>query len=253
MKGQTKVFVELRTKANVTEQSTEKLDVKILRTQRVIDKMFTYSIVVIVTLLYINFGAAINVSVIKSILKRPVGPAICFITQFLMLPLAAYGLGIALFPLAHELALGLFFIGISPGGGASNMWTLLLDGNFNLSVTMTTISTLAAFVMTPLWIFTLGKMIFNRANLGVPYSRIAAMAVGLLVPLGIGLLIQRFMPKTTKFLVRVLKPVSLSCNVLLIIFGVISHTYTFQQVSWQVYLIVNYSSQIGYFCILLPT
>lgn len=218
----------------MTEQSAAKLNVTILRPERIIDKIFTYSIGIVITLLYVNFGAAIDMSIIKNILRRPVGPAICFMTQFLMLPLAAYGLGIALFPLAHELALGLFFIGISPGGGASNMFTLLLDGNFNLSVTMTTISTLASFVMTPLWIFTVGKTIFNRANLGVPYSRIAAMAVGLLVPLGIGLLIQRFMPKTTKVLVRILKPVSLTFNLVIIIFGIITNTYIFQQLSWQV-------------------
>jgi len=39
----------------------------------------------------------------------------------------------------------MFFTGISPSGGASNIWTVLLDGNLNLSVTMTTICTIAAF------------------------------------------------------------------------------------------------------------
>ena len=42
------------------------------------------------------------------------------------------------------MALGLFITGCSPGGGASNFWTLLLDGNVNLSVTMTFLSTLAS-------------------------------------------------------------------------------------------------------------
>lgn len=39
----------------------------------------------------------------------------------------------------------MFFAGVSPAGGASNIWTVILGGNLNLSVTMTTISTLAAF------------------------------------------------------------------------------------------------------------
>lgn len=41
--------------------------------------------------------------------------------------------------------LGLFFTGCSPAGGASNMWTVILGGNLDLSVTMSTTSTLAAF------------------------------------------------------------------------------------------------------------
>lgn len=173
-------------------------------------------------------------STIKDILRRPVGPVICFVCQFIFMPLTAYGLGFALFPTAHEMALGLFFTGISPGGGASNMWTLLLGGNINLSIAMTTISTLAAFLMMPFWIFTLGRTIFDRASLGVPYSRISSMAVGLLIPLGIGLLIQRFMPRTAKVLVRILKPVSLVLILFIVIFAIVTNLYIFQLFSWQV-------------------
>lgn len=114
------------------------------------------------------------------------------------------------------------------------MWTLLLGGNINLSIALTTISTLSAFFMMPFWIFTLGSSIFERAELGVPYARISEFAAGLLIPLAIGLLIQRFMPKTAKFLVRVLKPVSLVLILFIVIFAIITNLYIFQLFSWQV-------------------
>ena len=41
-------------------------------------------------------------------------------------------------------ALGMFAVGCSPGGGASNMYAYLLEGDVSLSVTMTLISTVAA-------------------------------------------------------------------------------------------------------------
>lgn len=44
----------------------------------------------------------------------------------------------------HAFALGLFVTGCAPGGGASNYWTILLDGNLPISVTMTFVSTLAS-------------------------------------------------------------------------------------------------------------
>ncbi|CRL04901.1 CLUMA_CG017952, isoform A [Clunio marinus] len=234
--GQTRVFVEIKDRNNQTEKSNEWLDVTCLRPQRVIDRVFTYSVVILVTVLYINFGAAINMSTIKDIMRKPIGPAICFACQFVFMPLAAYGLGLALFPDFHELALGLFFTGISPGGGASNMWTLLLGGNINLSIAMTTISTLAAFAMMPLWIFTLGSTIFERAELGVPYQRISTMAAGLLIPLAIGLLIQRYMPKIAKILVRILKPLSLILILFIVIFAIVANLYIFQLFSWQIIL-----------------
>lgn len=43
-----------------------------------------------------------------------------------------------------DLQFGLFCYGCSPGGGNSNFWTLLLEGNLNLSVTMTFVSSIAA-------------------------------------------------------------------------------------------------------------
>ena len=39
---------------------------------------------------------------------------------------------------------GLLVLGVCPGGLASNFWTLLLDGDVNLSITMTFISSIAA-------------------------------------------------------------------------------------------------------------
>lgn len=233
--GQTEIFVEIiNVDENVTERSGESLSVTILRPARLIDKLFTYSVIILVSILYINFGAALNLETIKEILRRPVGPIICFMCQFILMPLTSYLLGLFLFPNAHEMALGLFFTGISPGGGASNMWTLLLGGNIHLSIAMTTISTVAAFGMMPMWLFALGRMIFERAKLGVPYNKIFTMAFGLLIPLCIGLLIQRYLPRVARILVRILKPVSMILILFIIVFAIITNFYIFQLFSWQV-------------------
>lgn len=39
----------------------------------------------------------------------------------------------------------MFFTGVSPSGGASNIWCVILGGNLDLSIAMTTISTFSAF------------------------------------------------------------------------------------------------------------
>lgn len=169
---------------------------------------------------------------------------------------AAYVLGLVLFPNNPEMQLGLFFTGASPAGGASNTWTVILGGNIDLSVTMSTTSTLAAFgefqfhaqisiklditlififaAMTPFWVFTLGKTIFDRGNMQVPYSQISASVFSLIVPLAIGLLIQRYCPRVTRFLVRILKTCSALLIIFIVIFAIVTNLYLFKLFTWEV-------------------
>lgn len=78
--------------ANITmngksEQSTETLNVVIIREERLIDRIFTISVIILVAILYINFGAAMDLGKVKEILVRPIGPLIAFVCQFLFMPL----------------------------------------------------------------------------------------------------------------------------------------------------------------------
>ncbi|XP_055526466.1 ileal sodium/bile acid cotransporter-like isoform X2 [Wyeomyia smithii] len=232
--GSTNLFVEVILKSNGTVQSTEKLPVTVIREERVIDHIFTGSVAVLVCVLFINFGAAMDLPTVKAIMMKPIGPAIGFISQFLFMPLLSYGLGLLLFPDSFEMQLGLFFTGVSPGGGASNIWTVLLGANLNLSLAMTTISTLAAFGMMPLWIFTLGRKIFDRGNLVVPYRNLATFAVGLIIPMGVGLLSQRYTPRIARILVRVLKPMSALLILFIVVFAIVTNLYLFELFSWQI-------------------
>ncbi len=51
---------------------------------------------------------------------------------------------VLLLRLETGVALGFFAMGCAPGGGASNIYTYLLNGDLSLSITMTTISTFAS-------------------------------------------------------------------------------------------------------------
>lgn len=153
----------------LTNRSAEHFPVVIIRKVRFIDKLFTFSVAALVSVLYINFGAALDLSKVKGIMLKPVGITIALVCEFLFMPLvsdfysdcteklwinnensfgcfqASYFLGLYLFPNSVEMQLGLFFTGISPAGGASDVWTVVLGGNLDLSIAMTTISTFAAF------------------------------------------------------------------------------------------------------------
>ncbi|KAG7198783.1 hypothetical protein KM043_001764 [Ampulex compressa] len=208
--------------------------VTVIPEERAINTIFTTSIIVLVSILYINFGCALDWNVCRDVLRRPVGPLIGFACQFFFMPLLSYGLGYFLFPEQPELQIGMFFTGISPSGGASNIWTILLEGNLNLSVTMTTMCTIAAFGMMPFWIFTLGRHIFEQGQITVPYYRIAEFSAGLVVPLAIGFCIQKKLPKLSKILVRIMKPFSIILIIFIIIFAILTNLYLFKLFSLQI-------------------
>lgn len=69
--------------------SHESLPVIIIREERLIDKLFTISVATLVSILYINFGAALDLGKVKEILVRPIGPAIACFCQFLFMPLVS--------------------------------------------------------------------------------------------------------------------------------------------------------------------
>ncbi|XP_037025029.1 ileal sodium/bile acid cotransporter-like isoform X2 [Bradysia coprophila] len=232
--GSTSAFVELIRPNVDPERADSRMSLTIIRESRAIDHAFTGSVIVLVALLYINFGAALDLTKLRGIITRPIGPAIGFCGQFIVMPLLGFGLAYLLFPNRPDLQLGLFFTGCSPAGGASNIWTVILGGNMDLSVTMTSISTIAAFGMMPLWIFTLGRVIFDQAELDVPYASLAQYVAALVIPLAVGLLIQRYLPRVCKILVRILKPLSILLILFIVIFAIVTNLYLFELFSWQI-------------------
>lgn len=147
-------------------------------------------------------GCAVDMNVVRGVLRKPIAPSIGFISQYAFMPLVSYLVGYLL--LSNEPVhfwFGLFAFGISPGGSASNMWTLVLGGNLNLSLAMTFLSTFSALFMIPIWLFTLGTQIMGMgkdSSFKVPYRRISEMLFGMAFFLGIGLLFQRYLPRVAR-------------------------------------------------------
>lgn len=74
---------------NTILKHSNPVNVKVVRSERVIDHVFTYSVAVLVSVIYINFGCALDWSVLKQTIRRPVGPSIGFLCQFLIMPLVS--------------------------------------------------------------------------------------------------------------------------------------------------------------------
>lgn len=82
------------------------------------------------------------------VFRKPFYVAVGVAAQFTVMPLLALALAATL-RLPPELAAGVILLGCCPGGTASNVITYLAKGDVGLSVTMTSVSTVLAPLLTP--------------------------------------------------------------------------------------------------------
>ena len=95
-----------------------------------------------------GMGLTLSPADFAAVARHPKEVAIGVLAQFTIMPLVAFGLT-RLFDLPPEVAAGVVLVGCCPGGTASNVMTYLAKGDVALSVTLTTVSTLLAPVVTP--------------------------------------------------------------------------------------------------------
>jgi BASS family bile acid:Na+ symporter len=98
----------------------------------------------------LNMGLTLSVEDFKRLSKMPGSVAVGFGLHYTIMPLSGWLIGRWLH-LDPQLAVGLILVASCPCGTASNLMTYLARGNLALSVCLTMISTMLAFVMTPLW------------------------------------------------------------------------------------------------------
>eukprot|EP00092_Neocalanus_flemingeri_P002795 GFUD01002992.1.p1 GENE.GFUD01002992.1~~GFUD01002992.1.p1 ORF type:complete len:451 (+),score=87.44 GFUD01002992.1:40-1392(+) len=222
---------------NIHAQPSEKplhLTVTRSKAKKTASKIFGYSVAALISFAYINFGCALDLNVMKEVLRKPIGPAIGLVSQFIFMPLCSFALGY-IFPWSSpEMRLGLFVTGTSPGGGASNIWTIMFGGNLDLSVTMTAVSTFAAFFMMPFWIYVLGEVIIDGTQIVIPYMKITTYAVMLVVPLMIGVSIRKCLPKVADFMVKIMKPLALFLIIFILVCGIWSQFFMIKLIDWKI-------------------
>ncbi len=152
---------------------------------------------VFILIIMFGLGAGLTPRDFGLALRRPWGLFIGWITQFGIMPLTAYLLVVTvLFQFDPPegvlyIALGALIMGSVPAGTTSNLFTYFSKGNLALSVSMTVNSTLWAFLMTPLALWFYSNLLGFDESLSVPASELVTVIVGLIIPVGLGMLIRR--------------------------------------------------------------
>lgn len=139
-----------------------------------------------------GMGMSLKATDFKVVLMRPKDVLTGCAAQFIIMPGVAWLLTKAL-SLPPDLAVGVILVGCCPGGTASNVITFLAGGDLALSVGMTTVSTVAAPVLTPALTWLLAGEYVDVDAAGMLLSILWVV----ILPIVAGLLAQRFLPRLT--------------------------------------------------------
>ena len=152
-------------------------------------------IVIPVCLFVIMFGMGLSLVVndFTRIVAEPKAVSIGLFGQLILLPLC--GFLIAYMLVDNPIyAIGIMLLTACPGGTTSNMMTLFAKGDLALSITLTAVSSLFAFISIPL-ILTLSLSFFSADNEVSEISlvkTISSLLVLTLFPIFLGMLIRHY-------------------------------------------------------------
>jgi len=152
------------------------------------------------------------------VIKQPRDFFVGAISQIILLPIVAFIL-VKVWPISPELAIGVMIIAAAPGGVTSNLLTSFAKGDVALSISLTAIISLLCVITIPFIVLTsidlLGGSSVNQDISLLDMSRDMFLIVT--VPVILGMLFRKFIPKLTIKFEPIAKKISIVLFVLVLL------------------------------------
>jgi len=168
-------------------------------------------IIPLLTIIMLAMGLTLNAADFKKVLKSSKAVGVGVLLQFLVMPIAAFGVAM-MFGFDTELTVGMLLVGSVAGGTSSNVMCYLAKGDTALSISMTAISTLLGVLLTPLLV---SLMIGKSVDVPVAGMLISLFKI-VLLPVAAGVLINTFFSKFVRKAEPIFPYISMFAIVLII-------------------------------------
>ncbi len=159
----------------------------------------TTLIIPVLQIIMFGMGTTITPDDFLEILKTPKKVGVGILFQFMIMPFLGFTLT-RIFSFPPEIAAGMILIGSSPSGLASNVMALIAKANIALSVTITTVATLLAPVITPLLMKWLGGELIEVDFWGMMWDMIKIV----ILPIALGAILNKAIPAFMKRIQNIL-------------------------------------------------
>lgn len=192
----------------------------------------------------VMFGVALEISIsdFKPLWSKPKALLVGLCSQFILLPALTFLLVFVIEPLP-SIALGMFMVSACPGGNISNFISYLSKANTALSVSLTSIATMLAVIMTPLNFHFYAMLYEPSSNLIQdisisPIEMIKLVFLLLGLPLMLGMYVNYRKPKIALKIAKKLKVISLVFFICLVFIALYNNRVIFMNYVFYVFWIV---------------
>ncbi|WP_435354673.1 bile acid:sodium symporter family protein [Emticicia sp. SJ17W-69] len=190
----------------------------------------------------LGMGATMTFNDFVEIFKSPRKVIIGLVCQFTIMPLLGFFLS-RIFYFPAEIAAGIILIGCSPSGLASNVMALMAKANVALSITITTMATLLAPVLTPFLMKVLGGSLIEVDF----WKMLWDMAQLVIIPIVIGLAVNKIFPAFIKKIITFLPVFSMLGIAYIILVVTASGAASLKSVGIILIIVVIVHNVFGYF------
>ena len=202
-----------------------------------------------IVLAFVMYGVALGIKpkMFVNVFKNPKSLILGMICQLVLLPLLTFLLALAFGNwISWTMALGMILVASCPGGNISNFMSSLSKANIELSVSLTAISTALAILMTPFNFWLYGNLYLHCANIAgdVPQLSIPlwdvfkTIFILLGIPLTLGVLTARFLPRVADKLKKPLQWFSILFFIAMVVLSFVGNIKAFLQCVQYIFLVV---------------
>jgi len=143
---------------------------------------------VMILVIMFGLGCSLSPKDVKSAAKSPRPVAIGFLSQYLFMPLLAYGMAVLL-DLDRLAAIGIIIVACCPSGTTSSLFNYFAKGNLALSISLSSITTAAALVAMPI-LLAIYAGPFQGDDIRIDIAEVMKSLVACLVPVAGGLFLR---------------------------------------------------------------
>jgi len=168
------------------------------------DFRLTGLIIPLIQIIMFGMGTSMSLRDFAGVVKTPKGVLVGLSAQILLMPLMGFLLAtLSNFP--AEIAAGIVLIGCSPSGVASNVMAYLAKANLALSITITSVATLLAPFLTPLFMKVFAGEFIEIDVLDMMWSIVKMI----ILPIAAGLLFNKLRGNRAQWLDRAMPLISM--------------------------------------------
>ncbi len=191
-----------------------------------------------IILALVMYGVALGIKpgIFVEVFKKPKSVLLGMLCQLVLLPAFTCLLASLLIGwISPMMGLGMILVAACPGGNISNFMTSLAKGNVELSVSLTAISTALAVLLTPFNFWLWGSLFLHNAavsasipTLVIPlWDVFKTIFILLGIPLVLGILTSRYLPKLAQTLKKPLQWFSIIIFIAMVVLSFSSNIHAF--------------------------